>query len=327
MAVVRSRAAARARRHGRRFDLHRAVLRRRRLRECIEGRRARQDPSQVHHARREDHRRAAGLGSLLVDLFRGGAPVDWEHLRPKPSSSHEVKYQTNLITEGDSILPFFVAYLARKWDRAHPKRPVAAIDIVEVMRPKGSFRRKLLWHREFSPTVIPDLNHDWHAKAFKVHEEGRVQIVLASPDLTERVCKTKKSVAGLSCNADTEDQLLRPFTRIEGTPFLAPAEPLAAFVEGKAPFAVECSLKIVGKTPKPKVRFDRDTPWFETTDDWAVGELSACSPLPSFDGPSMAKESPEQPEKNTSPKRKSKEKKLKAKKKKKARCPTEPCEP
>lgn len=95
-----------------------------------------------------------------VDVFKNGAPVDWE----KPPSLAAVypndrwrSYLMNLFLEeeGESYLPFYARYLCRNWNENHPEdQQLVSFDIYYMVKenslenPSAPYEKVHLWHQE-----------------------------------------------------------------------------------------------------------------------------------------------------------------------------------
>lgn len=71
-----------------------------------------------------------------VDLHRDGAPLDWDQPRRRSRNNRWWKYQLNLARRSHAPQrALYADWLVRRWNRAHPERRVASLELWLLDRP------------------------------------------------------------------------------------------------------------------------------------------------------------------------------------------------
>jgi hypothetical protein len=225
-----------------------------------------------------------------VDLHRDGAPLDWDRPRNRPENNRWWKYLLHVVDYPDTFAPSLSAYLARRWNAAHPERRVESIDIVMVERPfelaaDAPSRRVSIWHEELGDGV-PAASIERRSEPWKIGDRVAVDVVLGPGHLAS-ACSSEVEVAGDRCafapsgrspQEVDASQVLQPFARAAGPPILAASDALEERRDAAGRAA--CTFEVGGKVLHPRVRWSDDGSWFATRTVWFAGRLVDCKRAP-----------------------------------------------
>jgi hypothetical protein len=206
-----------------------------------------------------------------VDLRRGGAPIEWRRDAEQAKNPHWTKYESGIISRKD-LAALYTDYLARRWNRDHPRNRVEEIELVGKTRlGHRPWHFSLLWQRDFDPRVEPKSPG---ASKPRRRPGARVRLDVDARTINERRSDIADQEGGDEDDDDDADRLL-PFTTADGAQILARASELVeARRRGRA--SATCALVDRSAVDSPKVKFADDSPWLETRGAWTIGTLSRC---------------------------------------------------
>jgi hypothetical protein len=210
-----------------------------------------------------------------VDLRRKAGPIDWDHRQPKAKNGHWTKYESG--TSKPARAARYADYLARRWDREHPKNPIAELEIILKQRAPGEeFKYKLLWQRDFDPIAEP--NGPGVESGQPARNRKQVRLDLDARTLDGRRAKVRgaRKSAGSEDGDAIDPVRLVPFTTVDGSQILANADALDE-VSGRRRIVVRCKLADAKTIRGARVKFFADSPWLETHGKWRTGTLADCA--------------------------------------------------